>query len=179
MKIVKYTLAILTPIAIGFAIWIHTQPEQFTVQRSATIEAPVPQVFALVADFQQWQKWSPWFKRDPAMKRTVSETSSGLGAKQEWESDTQGSGFQTTETFEENRLIRHKLVFVKPFEGTSEDEFAFEPIGDTQTRVTWTMFGQNKGFMEKLFFALFDLPSAIGKDFEEGLSLLSEAAKAQ
>jgi hypothetical protein len=177
MKILKYTLAIISLIMLGLAIWIQTWPGQFTVQRRASIDAPVAQVFSLVADFHHRQKWDPFIMRTPAMKRTISETSSGLGAKQQWESETEGSGYETTETFEENRLICNKVVFVKPHEATVQEEFAFESISQNQTRITWTRSGQTKSLSMKLLFPLLDVPAAMGQQIEEGLKHLGEAVK--
>ena len=46
------------------------KPDVFRVQRAASIKAPPDKVFMLVNDFKRWDAWSPWEKKDPAMKRS-------------------------------------------------------------------------------------------------------------
>ena len=40
------------------------QPAEFRVERSASMAAPVGEVFAQVNDLHNWQQWSPWAKRE-------------------------------------------------------------------------------------------------------------------
>ena len=37
-------------------------------------------VVALINDFKRWETWSPWEKKDPAMKRTYGAATSGKAA---------------------------------------------------------------------------------------------------
>jgi hypothetical protein len=65
-------------------------------------------------------------------------------------------------------LISMRLVFVKPFHGTSLAEFTFKPEGD-HTIVTWSMAGQNN-FMAKAVHLFMDMDKMIGGNFEKGLA---------
>ena len=81
-KIIAIAIAVLIAIVL---IYAATKPDTFTVQRSATIKAPPEKIFALINDFNAWTAWSPWEKKDPAMKRTFGSTTSGKGASYAWE----------------------------------------------------------------------------------------------
>lgn len=37
-----------------------SQPDDFKVERSITIDAPPAKAYALVEDFHEWKKWSPF-----------------------------------------------------------------------------------------------------------------------
>ena len=66
-------------------IYAATQPDTFRIQRAASIKAPPERIFAVLNDFMRWESWSPWEKKDPAMKRTFSAVTSGKGAVYAWE----------------------------------------------------------------------------------------------
>ena len=57
-------------VLMAFAGYVAVQPSEFRVERTATIAAPAPEVFAHVNDFRKWHEWSPWAKLDPAAKAT-------------------------------------------------------------------------------------------------------------
>ena len=162
----------------GLAGVISTRPSTFTVQRSATIQAPPDIAFALVNDFHRWGEWSPWDKRDPNMKRAFEGASAGAGAKYGWTgNDDVGEGRMTIEESKANELVHIKLEFLKPWEATNTTLFTFKPEGEGTT-VTWKMEGNNT-FMGKAFSMVMDMDGMIGKDFEEGLANMNTAAQAR
>jgi hypothetical protein len=67
--ILKILIAVAA-ILVVLVIVIATRPSEFRVERSATVSAPAPVVFAQVNDFHKWEAWSPYVKRDPAMKKS-------------------------------------------------------------------------------------------------------------
>ncbi len=76
-----------------------------------------------------------------------------------------------------NELVRFRLDFQKPVAGTNDVEFTFTKQGD-QTRVEWTMAGEND-FVAKAIGLVMNMDEMIGGDFERGLAdlkTLSEAA---
>jgi uncharacterized protein YndB with AHSA1/START domain len=64
----KKVFSFLLICLLGLVGYAASQPDSFQLERSITVKAPPEKVFALVNDFQQWGKWSPWDKKDPAMK---------------------------------------------------------------------------------------------------------------
>jgi hypothetical protein len=82
LKKIAIIVAILIVVLLGYAA---TRPDTFRVERATSIKAPPEKIFALVNDLRSHGLWSPWEKKDPAMKRTYSGATSGEGAVYEWE----------------------------------------------------------------------------------------------
>jgi uncharacterized protein YndB with AHSA1/START domain len=160
----------------GVLIVATTKPDTFSVQRAASIKAPPEKVYALINDFKAWGAWSPWEKKDPAMKRTFGTTTAGKGATYAWDGNNdvgQGS-MEIIESVPSSRVAL-KLDFIKPFEGHNMVEFSLAPRGDT-TMVTWTMSGPAT-YLTKLIQVFLDMDAMVGKDFETGLINLRAAAE--
>lgn len=62
----------------GVLAYAATKPDSFRVQRAATIQAPPDAIYPLINDLRRWTIWSPYEKKDPAMKRAFSGPASGL-----------------------------------------------------------------------------------------------------
>jgi hypothetical protein len=160
------------------AVVVATRPSEFRVSRSAARAAPAAVVFDQVIDFRKWEAWSPYVKRDPAMKKTFEGPPAGVGAVYTWSGNREvGAGRTTIVESRPPGLIRIRLEFQRPFEGTSTAEFRFEPAGE-QTRVTWTLDGRN-GLMGKAVGLVVDLDRMVGGDFEKGLADLKTVVEAR
>ena len=171
----KILIAIVVVIGglLGFAA---TRPDSFSVQRSATIDAPADKVFALINDFHRWGEWSPWEKLDPAMKRTFSGPDAGPGTVYEWTgNDKVGAGRMEILKAAPASTVDIKLDFIKPFEGHNVTEFTLTPRGES-TQVNWNMHGPAP-FITKLMGVFVSMDSMIGKDFETGLTNMKAAAE--
>ena len=175
------TIAIVVGVVLvaGVAVVLvlaATKPDAFNVQRATNIKAPPEKIFALINDLHGWGAWSPWEKKDPAMKRTFSGASSGKGAVYEWDGDKNvGKGrMEITDTSPPSKIVI-KLDFISPFEGHNVAEFAMDPKGDA-TNVSWAMHGPAP-FMSKVMQVFLNLDRMIGKDFEEGLGNLKALAE--
>jgi uncharacterized protein YndB with AHSA1/START domain len=159
---------------LGFAA---TRPNVLRVQRAASIKAPPEKIFPLINDLHRWTAWSPYEKKDPALKRIHGGAPDGKGAVYEWEGNKEvGKGrMEITETSPPSRVMI-KLDFVRPFEAHNIVEFTLEPRGDA-TNVTWTMHGPMP-FVSKLMSVFINLDRMIGADFEVGLANLKAATEA-
>ena len=167
---------IVAVVIAGVLIFATTKPDIFRVQRSASIKAPPEKVFALINDFKAWGAWSPWEKKDPAMKRTFGTTTAGKGATYAWDGNKdvgQGS-MEITEATPSSRIAL-KLDFIKPFEGHNTVEFTLAAQGDT-TNVSWVMQGPTPYFA-KIIHVFINMDNMVGKDFEAGLANLKAAAE--
>ena len=170
----KILLGLLAVIAV-FAAYVALLPSDFRITRSATIAAPPAAVFEHVNDFHKWEAWSPWAKLDPNAKATFEGPRSGEGAVFIWAgNDEIGEGRMTVTQSRPNDLIRIKLDFVKPMEGTSDVEFTFKPQGDqtnATTNVTWAMSGRHT-FVSKAICLFMNQDKMLGGYFETGLASL-------
>ena len=156
---------------------IATRPGDFRIQRSAQISAPGDVVFSIINDLRQWEKWSPYDKRDPAMKKTFEGPSAGPGAIYGWNgNDKVGAGRMTIVESKPGELVSTKLQFFRPFACTNQVNFILVPSG-TGTQVTWAMNGKNS-FMGKAMSLLMNMDKMVGKDFEQGLANLNAVVRA-
>ena len=178
LKALAYIAAFVAIVVVGLLIYAATRPDTFRVQRSAAIKASPDKIFALINDLHAWSSWSPYEKKDPAMKRTFGGASAGKGAVYEWDGDKNvGKGrMEITESSPPARILI-KLDFFKPFEGHNTAEFTMEPKGDN-TIVTWAMYGPS-AFMMKVMGLFMNMDNMIGNDFAAGLANLKAVAEKQ
>ncbi len=176
LKTFAYIAAAVVVVVAGILIYAATMPDTFRVQRTATIKAPPEKIFALINDLRSWSLWSPYEKKDPAMKRTFSGAASGKGAIYEWDGDNNvGKGrMEITEATPPAKILI-KLDFIKPFEGHNTAEFTMEPRNDG-TVVTWAMYG-SASLMMKVMGLFMNMDNMIGNDFAAGLASLKAAAE--
>ena len=173
------TLAIIGVVVVvavaGILIYAATKPDSFRVQRVVLINAPSDKVFPLINDMKAWTVWSPYEKKDPAMKRTYGAVTAGKGATYAWEGNKEvGQG--SMEILESGpRKLLIKLDFLKPFEAHNMAEFLLEPKGDS-TSVTWAVYGPSP-YMSKVMGTFMNIDDMIGRDFEKGLADLKAAAE--
>jgi len=151
------------------------QPDTFRVERSIAIKAPPAKIQPLIADFHAWTAWSPWEKKDPAMKRTLGGPESGKGATYAWEGNKEVGAGKMEILEAEPQKVAVKLMFLKPFESSSTAEFTLEPQGDTTT-VKWAMFGP-ANYLQKVMCLVFNMDKMVGPDFEAGLAALKSTAE--
>ena len=173
LKIVATIVVALVVALLGFAA---TRPNTFRVQRVKSIKAPPEKIFPLIADLHRWTAWSPYERKDPAMRRAHSGAASGPGAVYEWEGNRDiGKGrMEITEASPPAR-VTIKLDFVKPFEAHNIVEFTLEARGDSTT-VTWALHGPMP-YVSKLMSVFFSMERMVGADFEAGLASLKAVAE--
>jgi hypothetical protein len=157
-------------------IFAATRPDSFRVQRATSIGAAPDKIFPLINDFKHWGSWSPYEKRDPAMKRALSGAPSGQGAVYEWDGNNQvGKGRIEIIDVSAPSRVTIKLDMIKPMEGHNIVDFTLEPHGGA-TQLTWAMRG-SYAYMAKLMGLVIDMDKMIGKDFESGLANLKALAE--
>ena len=132
LKKILIGLAVLVAL---FVVVVAMQPSEFHVERTATIAAPPADVFAQVNDLHKWDAWSPWAKLDPNAKIAFEGPEAGQGAAMSWAgNDKVGEGKMTMVESRPSEAVKLKVDFVKPFEGTSNSDFALKPEGDGHGR---------------------------------------------
>jgi carbon monoxide dehydrogenase subunit G len=172
----KIIAIVIVVLIAALLIYAATRPDTLRVQRSTNIKAPPEKIFALINDFHSWGAWSPYEKKDPAMKRTMSGAANGKGAVYEWEGDKNvGKGRMEIAESSPPSKVTLKLDFVKPFEAHNIVDVTLEPKGDS-TNVTWAMHGPSP-YISKIIGIFLNMDSMIGKDFETGLANLKTVAE--
>ena len=172
----KKILIALCVALIAILAFAATRPDDFRVARSIRIAAPPQAVHALIEDFRQWSRWSPYENRDPDMKRTFGSTSKGKGAVYGWDGNNNVGAGRMEILDDSPTKIAIKLDFARPFEAHNIAEFSIVPAGDG-VDVTWAMSGPSP-YISKLMGLFFSMDRMVGSDFETGLaSLKAEAEK--
>jgi len=173
LKIAAGSVVLLVAAVLAFAA---TRPDSFSVRRAASIQASPEKIFPLINDFGRWSAWSPYEKKDPAMKRSFSGPAAGKGAVYAWEGNGEvGQGRMEIADAVAPSRVTLKLDFVKPFEAHNKVDFTLEPKGGA-TEVTWAMDGPMP-FISKVVTLFVDMDRMVGGDFEAGLANLKAIAE--
>ena len=169
-------IAILVIVLLAALLaYAATRPDAFRIERSVSIKAAPEKVLALINDFHQWSRWSPWEKLDADLKRSYSGNAAGVGATYEWQGNKAGVGRMEIVESAAPALVKIKLDFLKPMEAHNTAEFALKVQGD-QTQVSWAMYGPSP-FISKLMGIFFNIDKMVGKDFEAGLQTMKALAE--
>ncbi len=172
-------VVVVSLLVVGIAVILiaaTTKPGTFRVQRTIGINAPPEKIFPLMNDFRSFGSWSPYEKRDPAMKRSYSGPESGKGAVYARDGNKNvGSGRMEILESTPSSRISIKQDFSRPFEAHNRVEFTLEPRGGS-TRVGWSMEGPVP-FMAKITHLLVNMDRMVGGDFETSLANLKLIAE--
>jgi hypothetical protein len=175
----KKVLVVLVVGGLGLVALVATRPESYHVERSIDVGAGAAALFAEIDDLRSWGAWSPWEKRDPAMKKTFSATTVGVGASYAWEGNKKvGKGSMTITESRPGERVAQRLDFIEPFKSTAATALELKTAGPSNTRVTWSMDGKNN-FVSKAFSLVMDMDKIVGKDFEAGLASLKQLAESK
>jgi len=172
---VKKILLVIVLAIAAVLIYAATQPDRFSVQRSASIAAPPEKIYPLIADVKAFNTWNPWVRKEPTSKLTYEGAASGVGSAYTWDGEQLGAGrMLITEAVAPSRVAM-KLDFVRPMTTTNRVEFTLLPQG-AQTQVTWAMSGPMP-YLSKLMTTFMPIDKMIGPDFEAGLANLKTEAE--
>ncbi|MCS1411947.1 MAG: hypothetical protein M2R45_05149 [Verrucomicrobia subdivision 3 bacterium] len=139
---------------------------KFSIEKSATIDAPIEKVHASVRDFRQWPTWSPWLIAEPECQISYADD----GNSYRWDGSIVGSGSMEVTDEESPTAIQYKLTFLKPWKQISGVQFSFQKR-DGGTEATWRMDGSLPFFM---FWMKSMMTALVGMDYERGLKMLKD-----
>jgi hypothetical protein len=164
-------------VIVVLLIVVAMRPDNFRVGRSATLAASPAALFEHVNNHHKFIVWNPFMKVDPNVKVTYSGPDSGVGAVCSWDGNRDiGAGSCTIIESKPGELVRCRMDWKRPMEGTATVDFTFKPEGD-KTVVTWAMYGKNN-FMAKAVSLFIDCDKMCGPQFEKGLAELGNVAAA-
>lgn len=174
IKIIVKLLLLLVVIVVAVAFFL---PTTTAVSRSAEINVPPEKLFAYVNDFEQFNRWSPWYGIDPDANYEYEGPSGGVGAKMRWSSEHRsvGIGSQTIIKSEINKEVVTELEFEG--QGNAIARFDLEPVAGG-TRLTWgfeTKWGNN--LIGRYMGLMMD--RWVGNEYEKGLQNLKALAESE
>ena len=163
------SLALGVGVAVLIAV-IAVQPSSFSVERSATIQAPAGVVYEHIHSLRAMDRWSPYAQMDPQMKIAYAGPDSGVGASSSWEGPQMGKGRLTITAVKPDQDVEMRLEMLSPMQATNRILFTLVPSGGA-TQVTWRMQGSNN-FVGKAIGLVMDMDRMVGGQFEQGLASL-------
>ena len=172
------TLIILIGVFAGVA---NSLPDNFTMSRSITIDAPPSKVYPHVADFNKWKAWNPFEKPDPNMKPEIAMAKkSPIGSTYRWSSEMPNvGGMMRITDYAPNERIKINLEFETPHKSTGNATFTFKKAYDDKTDVTWTMDGQSPFEFKVMRGVPMVMDKLLGSMFEQGLADMKTAVEAE
>lgn len=150
-------------------------PAKQVVERVRTIEQPPDRVWELLDDPTAWNRWSPFYARDPAMKLTYTGAPKGMGARWSWSSSSEGSGTVSIIGASVPRQLDY-IVVVDRF-GMVLCQFILEPT-NSGTRLTWRLESDATWNPIMRWVGLL-LDRQLGPDFEAGLDNIAQTLAQQ
>jgi hypothetical protein len=175
LEILMPVLAVIGALAVAFLIYVALQPSEFRVERTAEIGAPADQIFPLINDLRQFNRWNPFAEADPSIELTYSGAASGVGAAYSWTGKKSGAGQMRIATSLPSSTVTMNLDFTKPFAANNIAEFTLADRG-ASTAVTWAMTG-HRPFSHKLMGTLFNMDKMVGGEFAKGLANLKASVE--
>ena len=170
------TILLVLGVAIALVLLLAAfRPDSFRIERSLAIQAPPEKIYPHLTDFRAWGAWSPWEKKDPALKRTFAGAERGVGSSYAWEGDKVGQGRMEIAEATPASNVRIKLDFVSPLEAHNVVDFTLRPEGN-KTVVRWSMQGPQP-YLNKVIGIFMDIDRLVGRDFEAGLAALKAVAE--
>lgn len=178
MKILKGVLLFLAAILIVWLIIAAFISGDFKYEKSISINAPVEKVWQNTNTLKVMDQWSPWNDLDPKMKKDWSGTTGTPGEKVCWESKNKEAGKGCQEVVkvdDSSKRIDTAIKFLTPYESEANAFVTVVPEGN-RSKATWGFTSQipYPFTIMKLFM---NMESAIGKDYQKGLSRLKEMSE--
>lgn len=168
MKIILIVLVVVVVLFVGY---VASKPALFTYSESTLLKASPEKIYPYLSQLKLGGNWSPYEKRDPAMKKTFSGTDGAVGAKMDFDGSKEvGAGSLEILNLVPNQEIKIRLLMTRPMRADHLIMYKLESMGE-QTRFTWTMEGEN-GFLGKLFTTIVDCKAMISKDMNQGFDNL-------
>lgn len=178
-KIILSALGVVVLVIAGlFAYAALKVPADFRVARSIEIQAPAAKIFPFIDNLQKQNSWNPWIKLDPEVKISYDGPAEGVGASTTWDGNSEvGAGRASITNSTPGYLVRMRMDWLKPMEGTSTVDYSLKQLGETTT-VEWVMFGTNNIF-SRVMCIFMNMDTMVGGMFEKGLSELKTTVEAE
>jgi uncharacterized protein YndB with AHSA1/START domain len=171
LMIIKIAIIVAVLVAV-LLVYAATTPDTFRVERTGLIKAAPEKIFPYLSDFRKGEDWSPYERKDPAMKRTHTGPDSGKGSVYEFAGNKEvGSGrLEIIDAVPPLKVVL-TLEMREPFAGGRNIiEYTLEPRGDS-TQFTWAMHGPVP-FLGKIICVFVSMDRMMGRDFEAGIANL-------
>lgn len=161
----KKLLNVIVSLVVLVAVMAFLAPNDYTVERSVSINASKEAVYANISTFAAMDKWSPWNAKDPDMKKWMEGNPDGeVGAISKWEGDPEsvGTGEQEFTEINANESVKMALRFKVPWESESDAWVKLSEGEEGATVATWGLSGSMPFPMDiMMMFGMMDMDAAV------------------
>jgi hypothetical protein len=168
----------MTVVIVGTILAVASRkPDEFTLERRIKIDAVPEKIFPFLDDTRRAAEWSPWDKKDPAMKKTHSGAAKGVGSVYEWDGNREiGAGrLEIVEASFPTKVVMD-MQFLRPMKARNISEYVVTPLPGGGCEVRWSIRGPSP-MLSKVMCLFIDMDAMIGREFEAGLSSLKTLAE--
>ncbi len=177
--LLQKSIGVVLSFVILFLVGGFTLPSTVHVERSLHIDSKPADIFPLVGNLNEWQKWSPWAKEDPDMEMEI--TGSGEGQILQWHSNvpTIGNGTQEITESSPPTYVKSHLDFGE--QGVADAAFLLE-AEDEGTQVSWIFDADMREGVPLIkqpisTYFVFFMDNLIGTKYETGLNQIKTLAE--
>ena len=160
---------VLVLILIAGLIYLFSLDGKFQVKRSLEIAQPRDTVFATIANFKTWPKWSPWLIHETDAIVDFSDNHQEEGGSYRWEGQIIGAGKLLHRKLTPASQIKQQLELLKPFKAVNLVNWEFE-ARDKNSLVSWEVSGRMPFLLR---FMTQKIENTLANDTELGLALLN------
>jgi polyketide cyclase/dehydrase/lipid transport protein len=163
---------------ILFLAYVSTRPGSFRYERSGVIQASAEKIFPYISNLRMGEKWSPYEKADPNLKKTYIGSDGQVGSIMEFDGNSEaGSGKLEILKIVPNDLVQLKLTMTRPFFAENLIDYKLTSVS-SGTEFSWAMAGDG-GFLGKLISVFIDCEKMVAGEFTRGIANLKTVVEAQ
>ncbi|WP_394756420.1 SRPBCC family protein [Rhodoferax sp.] len=121
---------------VAVLVYMARYSGRVKIARTRLIEAPLDQVFAQVADFQNWQAWNPWLAHEAQARVEVTGKSASPGSQLAWTGTNVGAGRFEWVRGVALKSLEQRMQLKQPFVVRGRSQWTFA-TRDGKTEVRW------------------------------------------
>lgn len=146
----------------------------FHFERSIVINSSKEEVWKNISKFSNFERWDPWKRYDPNMKRTIEGVDGTPGAIYRWEgNDDVGKGSQEYISLTPMEEIKVDLKFLEPMENHAQVFYRLTQE-NKGVKVTWGFESRFPYPFNAVCYFFMDMEGMMDKDFSYGLANLKK-----
>ena len=172
MKILKITGIVIAALVALILLGMIIGPRGIKMERSIVIHAPRSIIFNNIADYRNFQKWSPWSAMDSGCHYEYPGPQGQADAGFKWSGNDQvGTGeMRTTEIAPDVSMVA-QMNFIKPWNAKAVTRWTLDSVGPGAINVTWG-FEQRFRIRQRPMMLFLNMEKMLAPDYEKGLANL-------